>query len=56
MDNSMKNFEVIELPYLDRHNDIIEIYEKPFGQKHILLTDDSYTLIELEMAGISYDS
>lgn len=49
--------EIIEIftPYLDRHNDYIQLYLKKDGDDYIL-TDDSDTLDDLEMCGSSLDS
>lgn len=38
-------------PFLDNHNDRIQIYVIP-GPDKILLTDDGYTLMDLAMSGI----
>jgi uncharacterized protein (UPF0335 family) len=49
--------DVVEIttPSLDRHNDYIQIYVKKDGNNFIL-TDDSYTIIDLEQSGCSLDS
>jgi hypothetical protein len=45
----------IATPFLDRHNDEIEIYvEKRNGG--ILLTDDGYTLSDLESSGMTFST
>jgi hypothetical protein len=45
----------IATPFLDRHNDEIEIYvEKRNGS--IVLTDDGYTISDLESAGMSFET
>lgn len=45
----------IATPFLDRHNDEIEIYvEKRNGG--ILLTDDGYTLSDLEASGMTFST
>lgn len=46
---------VITTPYLDRHNDCIQIYACP-EQGGYLLTDDGYTIRDLEMSGCRLDS
>jgi len=48
---------VIEIttPSLDRHNDYIQIYIKKDG-KNFIITDDSYTIIDLEQSGCNLDS
>jgi len=40
----------ITTPYLDRHNDYIQIYAKKTDQG-LLLTDDGYTIDDLEQSG-----
>ncbi len=48
------NGEWVEVttPYLDRHNDALQIYVRK-DQEGLLLTDDSYTLHDLEASGCS---
>ena len=48
----LKEFVEITTPYLDRHNDYIKIYLKQNGRDYIL-TDDSYTIEDLEQSGCS---
>ena len=45
----------ITTPYLDRHNDYIQIYLKQEGAEY-KLTDDSYTIDDLEQSGCSSDT
>jgi hypothetical protein len=45
----------ITTPYLDRHNDFIQIYIRRDGNNY-LITDDGYTLDDLESAGCSLQS
>ena len=45
----------ITTPFLDRHNDCIQIYAQQ-DQAGLMLTDDAYTLNDLEMSGCSLDS
>ena len=49
--------DIVEIttPYLDRHNDYIQIYLKQDGDGYIL-TDASYTIQDLEMSGCPLDS
>lgn len=44
--------DVVEIttPYLDRHNDYLQIYVKREGDE-LLITDDGYTIADLEMSG-----
>ena len=45
----------ITTPHLDRHNDYIQIYARKSGDG-FLLTDDGYTIDDLEMSGCAMDS
>jgi len=45
----------ITTPYLDRHNDYLQIYAKRQNAGY-LLTDDGYVLQDLEQSGCSLDS
>lgn len=45
----------ITTPYLDRHNDCLQILAKPRGDA-FLLTDDSYIIEDLEMSGCKLDT
>jgi len=45
----------ITAPFLDRHNDYIQIYAKP-DKNDVLLTDHGYTIADLEMSGCILDS
>lgn len=45
----------ITTPYLDRHNDCLQIYATP-RDGGILLTDDGYTVDDLEQSGCVLDS
>ena len=45
----------ITTPFLDRHNDCIQIYAQK-DEAGLMLTDDGYTLSDLEMSGCSLDS
>lgn len=48
---------LITTSYLDRHNDYIQIYcTKDDKKTNYVLTDDSWTLDDLEQAGFSLDS
>jgi hypothetical protein len=51
----IKDWTEITTPYLDRHNDYIQIYLKKDGE-NFLLTDDSYTINDLENEGCSLES
>jgi hypothetical protein len=45
----------ITTPYLDRHNDYIQIYLRQDGNDYVL-TDDSYTITDLEQSGCVLDT
>lgn len=45
----------VSTPYLDRHNDYVQIYVKP-ERNGFLLTDCGYTIQDLELSGISIDT
>jgi len=49
-----KNIYKITTPFLDRRNDHITIYAIVFNDK-IKLTDDSYTIEDLELEGIKFE-
>jgi hypothetical protein len=51
----LKNCVEITTPYIDRHNDYIQLYLKQEGN-HYILTDDSYTIDDLEQSGCALDS
>ena len=46
----IQNWVEITTPYLDRHNDYIQIYAKKVNNG-FLLTDDGYTIVDLEQSG-----
>jgi len=49
------NWVEITTPYLDRHNDYIQIYAKR-GKTGYVLTDDGYTIRDLEQCGCKLQS
>lgn len=51
----LTNYVEITTPYIDRHNDHIQIYLKQ-EKDHYILTDDSYTIEDLEQSGYLIDS
>lgn len=51
----IRQWTEITTPFLDRHNDCIQIYAS-VGEGGFVLTDDAYTLNDLEMSGCSLDS
>ena len=51
----INDWSEITTPHLDRHNDYIQIYARKSGDG-FLLTDDGYTIDDLEMSGCAIDS
>ena len=51
----VKDFVEITTPYLDRHNDYLQIYAKRQNGAY-LLTDDGYVLDDLEQSGCKLES
>lgn len=51
----VKDCVEITTPYLDRHNDYLQIYVKKCD-RGFLLTDDSYVIEDLERSGYTLDS
>jgi hypothetical protein len=51
----IRQWTEITTPFLDRHNDCIQIYAKK-DNGGFLLTDDAYTLNDLEISGCSLES
>lgn len=45
----------ITTPFLDRHNDYLQIYVIPDGEQYIL-TDDGYILSDLRMSGVDLNT
>ncbi len=52
---SLDKWTEVTTPHLDRHNDYIQIYVKT-SDNEITLSDDGYTIDDLEMSGCSIDS
>ncbi|HEY2422212.1 MAG TPA: DUF1828 domain-containing protein [Neobacillus sp.] len=46
----------ITTPFLDRHNDRLQIYAVPLENGNIKLTDDGYILTDLQMTGVELNS
>ena len=46
----------ITTPYLDRHNDFIQLYITKDREGSFLISDDGYTISDLEFTGFSFDS
>jgi hypothetical protein len=51
----IQNWVQITTPYLDRHNDYLQIYIKR-QNGGFLLTDDGYTITDLEISGCKLES
>lgn len=51
----VEDYIEITTPYLDRHNDFLQIYAKRVNGGFVL-TDDGYILDDLEMSGCNIDS
>jgi len=54
--NQIEEWIEITTPYLDRHNDYLQIYVKKENDNEFLLTDDGYIIQDLESSGCSLDS
>ncbi len=52
---TVENGVVITTPFLDRHNDMMQVYAVLSGDE-VLLTDDGYTIDDLEFCGLTVDS
>lgn len=46
----------ITVPFLDRHNDYIQIYVKKSADDIFRLSDDTYTITDLQMSGMDFKS
>ena len=46
----------ISSPFLDRHNDYIQIYVVKDGDGGFILTDDGYTIADLELSGLNFNT
>ena len=53
---SINNWVEITTPYIDRHNDYIQIYAKKTSPGNFILSDDGYTISDLESTGCKLDS
>lgn len=45
---------VLTIPYLDRHNDHIQLYPEKIGS-HIRVSDNGETIADLRMSGYNWD-
>ena len=46
----------VTTPYLDRHNDYLQLYIGPSSDGGFVLTDDGYTIADLEQSGYAVDA
>lgn len=53
--NLENNVLEVTTPFLDRHNDYIQVYVYKNGNR-IILTDDGYTINDLEMSGFEFNT
>lgn len=53
---SINDWVEITTPYVDRHNDFIQIYVKKDSPGNFILSDDGYTISDLESTGCKLDS
>ena len=51
-EESIHSLERISLPFLDRHNDYISLLIIKRNDNEYLISDDGYTLNDLEMCGV----
>lgn len=51
----IENWVEITTPYLDRHNDYVQIYARKSNGAYVL-TDDGYTIDDLEQSGCKLNS
>lgn len=49
-------YQEITTPFLDRHNDCIQIYLKEIAENDYLLTDGGYTITDLKACGCPIDT
>ncbi|MGE5340379.1 MAG: DUF1828 domain-containing protein [Candidatus Omnitrophota bacterium] len=54
--NPIGEWYEITTPFLNRHNDYIQIYAKKETEDRIILTDDAETLNEMELSGFNLNS
>ncbi|RHX83569.1 DUF1829 domain-containing protein [Leptospira stimsonii] len=53
---SVNDWFEITTPYIDRHNDYIQIYVKPYGKEKFVLSDDGYVINDLSLSGCLIDT
>ncbi|MDU1202697.1 MAG: DUF1828 domain-containing protein [Clostridiales bacterium] len=54
--SEVNNYTKVSTPFLDRHNDCIEFYMKLDNNGDIFITDDGYTLGDLEDYGFTFNT
>lgn len=52
---TVENGVEITTPFLDRHNDMMQVYAELSGDE-VILTDDGYTIEDLEFCGLTVES
>ena len=54
--NKIGEYLEVTSPFLDRYNDYLQVYVKIQNDNEIIITDDSYTINNLKMSGIDFNS
>lgn len=54
--NSVGDYTKITTPFIDRNNDCIQLYIKQLPNGDIYLTDDGYTIDDLELSGFLFNT
>ena len=54
--NKIGEYLEVTSPFLDRYNDYLQVYAKIQNDNEIIITDDSYTINNLKMSGIDFNS
>lgn len=54
--NELDEFTEITTPFLDRHNDCIQLYVRKEKDNNIYISDDSYTIDDLQLSGIDINT
>ena len=56
MTRELEDSVVITIPYLDRHNDFLDIVVSQLGDGRYRLSDDGYIIADLEASGCTLDT
>lgn len=54
--NEIEDFIEITTPFLDRHNDCIQLYVRKEGNDKFYICDDSYTIDDLQLSGVDINT